>query len=341
MAKAGKKYQILSTAPPMVLQLIENSSIKLPRGVELTDGTSLGKKEFETKLAEADCLLIHYSDPLTRQFMAKGKNLKFVQTPSVAFHHVDLDAATKLNIAVANCAGFNAISVAEHVVMLILATIRKLPQVHNALTKGGWRPPDQGEMPYELMGKTVGIVGLGRIGKEVARRLKPFGVKMLYHDVFRPSAAEQKRLGVEYATLNNLLKASDVITLHTPLSKKTEKLISAPQLNLMKPTAVLINTSRGEVIDERALTRTLKGRKIRGAALDVFCNEPVVDRKLTKEWRESPLLRLDNVVLTPHTASWTSEALFSRLVEVVMENVLRAASGKTPYNIQNKVKYRA
>jgi len=341
MAKALKKYKILSTAPPLVLQLIKNSSRKIPKNIDLIDGTSLSKKELDAQLAEADCMLIHYSDPMTREIMEKCKNLKFMQTPSVGFQHIDMDAATELNIPVANAAGFNSVSVAEHAVMLILAAIRKLPQVHSALAKGNWRPPDQGEMPYELMGKTVGIVGIGRIGKEVAKRLKPFEVKILYYDVYKPSATEEKRLELQYATLNRLLKTSDVITLHTPLTKKTEKLISTPQLNLMKPNAVIVNTSRGEVIDEPALVKALKEKRIYGAALDVFCNEPVMDRKLTREWKENPLLKLDNIVLTPHTASWTSEAILTKLVDAVMDNPIRAASGKTPLNIQNKVPFRA
>jgi phosphoglycerate dehydrogenase-like enzyme len=341
MAKTTKKYKIFSTAPPLVLQLIQNFPRKLPRSAELIDGSSLDGKEFDEQLGEADCLLVHYSDPLTSEIMEKGHNLKLIQTPSVGFQHIDMDAATRLKIPVANAAGFNSISVAEHTVMLILATIRKLPNVHSVLAKGGWRLPDQSEMPYELMGKTVGIVGLGRIGREVAKRLKPFDVKLLYYDAIKPSPATEKRLAVKYATLNRLLKSSDIVTLHVPLMKKTEKLISTPQLNIMKPTAVLINTSRGEVIDEPALTKALKEKKIRGAGLDVFCDEPVMDRKLSKKWKENPLLRLDNVVLTPHTASWTSEAILQRLVEVVLENLTRAATGKKPFNIQNNVKYRA
>lgn len=340
MAKAVKNYKILSTAPPLVMQLIKNSPKKLPRWVEFIDGTSLSKKELETQLAQADSLLVHYSDPLTRDIMEKGKNLRFIQTPSVGFQHIDMAAADALKIPIANLAGFNAVSVAEHAIMLILSAIRKVPQVHNIIAKGGWRPPDQNEMPYELMGKSVGIVGIGRIGKEVARRLKPFGVKLFYYDMMKPSPQEEKELGLQYTNLNRLLKVSDVVTLHTPLTKKTEKLISTPQLNLMKRSAILINTSRGEVIDEPALTQALKAKKIRGAGLDVFCNEPVMGRKLTREWKENPLHRLDNVVLTPHTASWTAEAIQSRLVEAMMDNLIRAASGITPLNIQNKAQFR-
>jgi phosphoglycerate dehydrogenase-like enzyme len=340
MAKTAKNFKILSTAPPLVLQLIENSPEKLPSNAVLMDGAELNKKDLEKELSEADCLLAHYSDPLTKETMEKGKKLKLIQTPSVGFQHIDIDAATRLEIPVANAAGFNCISVAEHAIMLILASIRKLPNVHNILAGGNWRLPDQSEMPYELMGKTVGIVGMGRIGAEVAQRLHAFGVDILYYDVFKPSASREKQLKITYATLNRLLKVSDVVTIHVPLMKKTNKLISTPQLNIMKSTAVLVNTSRGEVIDEPALVKALKAKKIRGAGLDVFCNEPVADRKLTKKWTDNPLLKLENIVLTPHTASWTTEAIVTRLAAAVIDNLTRVATRRTPLNIQNGVKFK-
>jgi phosphoglycerate dehydrogenase-like enzyme len=212
--------------------------------------------------------------------------------------------------------------VAEHAVMLILATLKKLAWQHKNCVEGKWRVGDFAENRfYELEGKTVGIVGLGNIGKKVARRLHGFDVDLVYYDIIRLAEHEEDALGVRFVLLDELLKRSDVVTLHVPLSAQTKDMISERQLGLMKPTAILVNTCRGPVVDEMALHKALITKKIAGAGLDVMTDEPPS--------KDNPLLNVENITITPHTAGPTWEN-WAKAFRNAFDNILRVHAGRKP-----------
>jgi phosphoglycerate dehydrogenase-like enzyme len=248
--------------------------------------------------------------------------MKLVQLISAGYNTVDLEAARRARVPVANNGGANSVAVAEHAVMLILASLKKLHWQHNNVTAGKWRVGDFAETRlYELEGKTVGIVGLGNIGKKVARRLRGFECKIVYYDIVRLPEHEEDALGVRYVLFDELLKIADVVTLHTPLTSLTQNLMSEPQFSLMKPTAVLVNTCRGPVVDERALHKALITKRIAGAGLDVMHDEPPS--------KDNPLLNVDSCTITPHTAGPTWDN-WPKTFRNAFDNILRVHAGRPP-----------
>jgi phosphoglycerate dehydrogenase-like enzyme len=219
--------------------------------------------------------------------------------------------------------GANSVAVAEHTIMLILAVYRKLVTFHQNVAQGRWHDgiPRSVDI-FELEGKTVGLVGLGHIGQQVARRLKPFDADLIYYDAFRRSPEEEERLGIRYVPFNTLLDTADVVSLHVPLNDSTRQMINADALGRMKPKAILINTCRGEVVDEPALIGALKRGRILGAGLDTQEQEPADPA--------NPLLTLPNVTLTPHTAGPTIDS-FRKRFQNGYANVERVARGQSPW----------
>ncbi len=273
------------------------------------------------KISDADILVVGLEPVPEAVFEAAG-GLRLVQRLGVGFDAIDLAAAARRGVMVCNMPDFNAGTVAEHALALILAVLRRLFE-STMLMKAGYWPLGAvvaGGI-YDLQGKTVGIVGMGKIGREVARRLQPFDVRILYSDERRLSAGEEESLGAEYAMLDRLLSQSDIVSLHVPLTPKTHELLGRSKLELMKPGAFLINTARGALVDEAALAELLRDGRIAGAGVDVFADEPP-DAK-------HPLRGCSNVVLTPHTAGQTREAM-ERMVEMMLENVHRVGRGEEP-----------
>lgn len=265
------------------------------------------------------------NEKLDAEVLKNAVRLKIVARHGVGVDNVDLKAATEKGIVVTYTPQANSDSVAEYTVALILNIMRMIPKLHNTTAAGGWSRI----LGYELMGKTVGIVGFGGIGKRVAKKLSGFDVKILVYDPY-VGEEEVKRLGGEPATLEELLKNSDIVTLHVTLTSETRHLMNGERLKLMKNTAYLINTSRGAVVDEEALYRALKERWIAGAALDVFEQEPL-DPK-------NPLLTLDNIIVTPHNANFTLEAL-RRTDLMNAEDLKRFFSGQRPLYVANPQVY--
>lgn len=270
----------------------------------------------------ADVVLSLLSDDMDGRVMdAAGPQLKLIANYAVGYDNIHLDAAKKRGICVTNTAGASNESVAEFAVAVMFAAAKHLPQAHDFVEFGkykGWNPTlFIGE---ELLGRTVGIVGLGRIGAEVARITKN-GLRMevLYHDAVRNEKAE-KELGLKFVPLATLLKKSDFISLHVPLLPTTRHMIGAKELKMMKKNAVLINTARGPVVDEKALVQALKKKQIGAAALDVFEFEPKLSAGLAK---------LPNVVLSPHIASATEETR-NRMAILAAQNVIAVLSSKAP-----------
>ncbi|MCB0116688.1 MAG: 2-hydroxyacid dehydrogenase [Caldilineaceae bacterium] len=248
-------------------------------------------------------------------------NLKLIQLVSAGFDKMPMQLLADLGIPVANNGGTNSIDVAEHTLALILGLYRLLPQMDANVRNDGWKAIDSGRTTYTIHGKTVGIVGMGNIGRRVAALVKAFGARVLYYDAFPVAAETEQALGVTHVDLPDLLQQADIVTLHVPLNEHTQGLIGAEQLALMKPTAMLVNTCRGPVVDEKALTAALTARKIAGAALDVLEQEPPATDNL--------ILQRDNVLLTPHTAGVTVDT-WARRGEFIFENIQRVHRGETP-----------
>ena len=267
--------------------------------------------------------LVGFIRTLPDEAYTDAKQLKLVQVLSAGYDRVNIAGARKARVPICSNGGANSVAVAEHTLMLILAVYRKLVAFHQNVAGGRWHEgiPRSVDI-FELEGKTVGLVGLGHIGQQVARRLQAFDAEVIYYDTFRRSPDEEARLGVRYVPLNALLETADVVSLHVPLNDETRKLIDAEALGHMKPKAILINTCRGEVVDERALLDALQQGRILGAGLDTLEQEPT-DPK-------NPLLTLANVTLTPHTAGPTLDS-FRKRFQNGYANVQRVAQGQAPW----------
>jgi phosphoglycerate dehydrogenase-like enzyme len=289
-----------------------------PPGFELRD---VPAATLPDALPEAD-FLCGFIGPLPTDLLveAASKRLKLVQLMSVGYDRFNLDGARAARLPVAVNGGANAISVAEHSIMLMLMTLKHAHALNDAVHAGRWRDADVGRV-HELYGATVGIVGMGRIGQEVAQRLAGWHAKLNYYDPIRMSPDREQALGVGYMELDALLRASDVVSLHVPLSDRTRGLIDAESLSVMKPSSVLINTARGGLIDEQALADALRSGRLAGAGLDVLSAEPPP--------RDHPLLGLPNVILTPHTAGPTWES-FPRRFANCFANIERVQRGEKP-----------
>lgn len=246
-------------------------------------------------IADADGLIVRSATKVTPELLEKAKKLRVIGRAGVGVDNVNMDAATRRGVLVMNTPGGNAVSVAEHTFALLLALARGVPSSNAGIHAGKWEKSSSG---MELRGKTIGLVGFGRVGMEVARRAKGFEMKVVAYDPYVTPAAA-KELEVELIPLEDLLKRADVISLHTALSPATEKIIGAAAIAQMKKGARIINCARGELIDETPLAEALKSGQIAGAGLDTFAIEPP---------KNSPLIGLPNVVATPHIAGSTAEA---------------------------------
>jgi phosphoglycerate dehydrogenase-like enzyme len=256
---------------------------------------------------------------LTEDDFRAASQLKLLQLMSAGYEHVPLDLAARYGVPVATFGDAMGSVVAEHTLMLMLAVYRRLLQLDGAVRSGAWRT-NEPEL-RELRGKHVGLVGLGYIGREVAIRLRGFLTDVTYFSRSRLSASDEAALGARYLELNQLLRESDVVSLHLPLAPSTRGLIGLRELALMQPSAVLINTSRGGVVDQAALLAALSSGALGGAGLDVLDPEPPDPG--------SPLLQLPNVVFTPHNAG-QSDYVWPRIVRTCFSNLEAVARGEPP-----------
>ena len=309
------------------LPLMKMAEEMKPDGFELQPCTAETDPEEVERLAGDADFVLAFGHGVTENILRAGENLKLVQLCSAGYDGVNLQIAGELGIPVANNGGANAIPVAEFAMTLILACHRHLPIAHNDTRDDVWmRPEIDGYDSYELFGKTVGIVGAGRIGSTLARLLRGFETNTLYTDLVRSEKAES--YGAKRVELDDLLMESDVVSLHTNLNSTSEKLIAERELGLMKESALLVNTCRGPVIDETALIEALRNKEIWGAGLDVFEIEPVE--------ADNPLLQMDNVVVAPHVAgkSWES---YPRRVDFAFSNMQRVWRGDTPESVVTEI----
>ncbi|MGN6361800.1 MAG: phosphoglycerate dehydrogenase, partial [Thermomicrobiales bacterium] len=294
----------------------------LQRAAQVDVRTGLQPDELCRILPDYDALIVRSETKVTADVLAAGKNLRVVTRAGVGTDNIDVPAATERGVLVLNTPGPNAIAAAEHTLAMMLAVLRHVPRADASLHAGRWER--KAFVGAELYHKTLGILGLGRIGREVAHRARAFGADILVYDPFiTPASAEA--IGARATTLDDLLAHADIVTLHLPLSPETTGIIGATQLARMKRGAYLVNCARGGLVDEEALVEALRGGRLAGAALDVFVHEPPVG---------SPLLELPNVVVTPHLAASSAEAQLGVGIYAA-ETTLAALHGELVENAVN------
>src|SRR6266571_6893350 len=258
--------------------------------------------------------------------VAGTPRLKMVANMAVGYNNIDVDAATRLGIAVSNTPGVLSDTTADLAFALLMTTARRIPEAERYLRAGkykGWGPLLF--CGVDVHHSTLGLIGAGRIGKIVAKRASGFEMKVLYYDVYRMSPEEEAQYNVTYMPMDDVLRESDFVSVHTPYMPSTHHLMSEREFALMKPTAILINTARGPIVDEKALVKALQAKKIAGAGLDVFENEPAV---------EPELLAMENVVLLPHIAS-ASLKTRTLMATMASDNIVAHFHGQRPPNIVN------
>lgn len=280
-----------------------------PPELELHFAKSYDEAEQLALVENAEVILAGWA-AVTEPMLMRAKKLRFIEKWGIGVDRIDVEAARRMKIPLAITAGSNAGPVAELAIGLMLGVYRRLAQVDSALRRGKWMKSEMRELGYQIAGKTVGLLGFGNIGRMVARRLRGFDARIRYYDARRADADTESNLNAEYVPLERLLGESDILSLHAPFIPETAKVINAAAIARMKSGAVLINTARGELVDEKALYDALVSGKLRGAGLDAFDPEPPLP--------DNPLLKLDQVLVTPHTGG----AVFDNV-----ENVARHAIG--------------
>jgi glyoxylate reductase len=286
----------------------------------------LNKKEILQGVQKADGLISMLNDAIDRDVIAAGRNLKIIANYAVGYNNIDLKAATERRIAVTNTPGVLTETTADLTFALLLAAARRLPEAEQWVRSGkwsGWAPTQL--LGTDLYGKTLGIIGMGRIGQAVARRAIGFSIRTIYYSRHPLSPPAERKLKISFLPFLDLLKESDFISLHLPLNDASRHLIDQKALDAMKPTTFLINTSRGPIIDETALVQALAEKRIAGAGLDVFEREPKLSPRLRK---------MKNVILLPHIGSASTETRV-RMGRMVLENLIAVFSEGKPPNMIN------
>lgn len=270
-------------------------------------------------VGDADYILASGRVKINRAVLEKASKLKMVQRTGVGLDSLDLDALKNKKIPLYVNQGVNSQSVAEHTILLILACLRKLTLLDRNTKSGIWRKQEQGIATYELQGKTVGIVGMGNIGRKVAALLAAFGANVVYYDQYRQAENTEKELKITYQPLETVLMEADVLTMHCPLTEKTRHLIRRDTLQNMKDGVIIVNTARGELIDEGALLDAIESGKVAFAGLDVHAEEPIA--------KGDRLTASDKVIATPHIGGVTFDS-FHMMMKAAMRNIEKFEKGE-------------
>jgi len=298
--------------------------LKRKYDVEMYTGSiPIPKKLLISKIKNKDGLICYPYDIIDSDVINAGINLKAISTYSVGYDHIDVKTASRRGIVVGYTPEVLTRATADLTMALMLSLFRRTSEGDKLIRDNKWRTIFG---PYEFLGtdlykKTLGIFGMGRIGKAVAKRASGFEMNIVYHNRTRLSKKEERELGVKYTSLDNMFRISDVISVHTPHTKQTHEIVNLKLLNKMKKTAFLINTSRGKIINEKDLVIALKRKTIAGAGLDVFQKEPI-DSK-------NPITKMNNVILMPHSGSATVETR-KKMAEIAIKNLILGLSGRTP-----------
>jgi phosphoglycerate dehydrogenase-like enzyme len=305
--------------PPDILALVEQMK---PAGFNLHKLPPSASAEDTAAAMRGAEYLFGFPRTLPDSAYQEATRLKLFQVISAGYDYVNIEGARKARIPICSNGGANSVAVAEHAVMLMLAVYRKLVAFHQNVVAGQWHQGIPRTVHiYEMEGKTVGLVGLGNIGAQVAKRVQAFDAQVIYYDTIRRSPHEEAQLGVQYVPLETLLEQADIVSLHVPLNNSTRHMINAQAFSRMKPTAILVNTCRGDVVDEEALTTALRDGSILAAGLDTVAKEPPDPT--------NPLLQLPNVTLTPHSAGPTVDSYHKRFRNGYA-NIERVARGQAP-----------
>jgi lactate dehydrogenase-like 2-hydroxyacid dehydrogenase len=316
--------------PPNVFVALRLAPDALARVEAECSVTPFAERQLPTKqdllaaLADVEGVLGSAIMPIGAEVIAAAPKLRVISNFGVGFDNVDVAAATARGILVCNTPGVLSDAVADLTIGLIISLARRLPEAERFVREGNWGSGRMVDLGVDLKGKTVGIVGLGRIGCAVAKRARAFDMGTVFHDQFREAPPEASFC--RYRALDDLLRESDFVTLHVNLSAETQHLIDARTLALMKPAAYLINTSRGPVVDQPALTDALQAGRIAGAALDVFEKEPLP--------ADDPLISMPNVIVLPHIGSATRETR-AAMLDLAIDNLLAALRGERPACVVN------
>jgi phosphoglycerate dehydrogenase-like enzyme len=315
---------------------IEKSGAPIDPLLEMTYVDLGPLNELKPHLADTELLLTTPRLTVDDALLDAAPRLRFIQVPSTGFDRVDIEATARRGIPAAHVPGGNALSVAEHVFMVMMALQRRLLSSHAGIQAGRYQPEKNRLMAegiYELWGKTLGIVGFGRIGREVAKRAIGFDMKVIYYDIVRPDPAEEQRYQVTFAPLDELLARADILTVHVPLEKATYHLIGEAELAKLKRTALVINAARGPIVDPAPLAAMVADGLLAGAAVDVFETEPAPDTDPLIELAQSGCER---IILTPHLAGVTAESSV-RGAQRALANLARVAHGEPPVDVFNGV----
>ena len=287
----------------------------LKKHAEVDVKTGLKPEELISIIGEYEGLMVRSETKVTAKVIEAGKKLQVIARAGVGIDNIDVEAATQRGIVVVNAPTANTMAAAEHSVALMLALARHIPQAHDSLKSGAWKR--QNFVGVEVRNKTLGIVGLGNVGSEVARRVQGFQMRVLGYDPY-VSPEHARNLRVELVPLDQIIREADFITLHLPLTPQSKNMIGAKELSIMKPTVRIINCARGGLIDEEALDQALRDGKVAGAALDVFAQEPPKD---------SPLLKNEKVIVTPHLGASTQEAQANVAIDAA-EQIISVLNGQ-------------
>ena len=281
------------------------------------------QKTLKSKIKEMDGLICFPYDKIDKEIIQSAKKLKVISTYSVGYDHIDTQFAKENKIRVGYTPEVLTDATADMAFALLLDSLRRISEGDRIIRKGQWKQI-YGAYDYvglDLQGKTLGIMGLGRIGKTLAKRAKAFDMKIIYHNRKQISKTEEKKIGVKYTTFEKLISQSDIISIHVPHTKQTNEMFNMKIFRKMKKTSFLINTSRGKVVNEKDLAVALKQKIIAGAGLDVFDTEPIK--------KNHPFLKLENTVLAPHVGSSTKETRIE-MAKITMKNMILGMKGKKP-----------
>jgi phosphoglycerate dehydrogenase-like enzyme len=308
---------------PMPLPLVERLRPMFPADANLDVVASLSEEDLARHAADAEILLVIHRKVDSR-ILSILPHVRFIQRVGVGYDNLDLEALQAAGVVAAYTPGANAVAVAEHTILLMLALLKRFPAAESATRQGGWPTMELFQAGLgDLANSTVGLVGFGSIGRAVAQRLAPFGSRLLYTSRHAVDSETEQQFGVRYASLNDLLASSTIVSLHVPLTRATRGLIGQTELAKMPLGAFLVNTSRGEVIDEVALRRAIESSKLGGAALDVLYNEGPGG---------NPFADLPQVIVTPHIAGG-SRAAVERAIQMALANIARYLRGESVYDL--------
>jgi len=312
-------YLFIERHPENLRRLIRSCIPK--KEFEVREMSYLEKVEDQIeKIKWAEAALLAPGRYLDDKVLAAGSHLKLMQLWSSGYDKFNMRAATKADIPVCNNGGANRIAVAEQTFLLMLSVYKRLPDSHRRTVTGDWAGNSHGMDMFILYGKTLGLIGLGAIGREVAKRAKAFGMRVIYYDIRRLDVSEELDLGVEYSRLDQLYRESDIVSPHLHYTPSLENMIGADEIKMMKDGVVIINVSRGELIDDKALLEALNDRKVGGVGFDVYRQEPTLPN--------DPLLTHPNFVGTPHMACTYDTHVMA--LEACIDNLLRVKRGEVP-----------